>query len=38
MRHLSDYYGLTEKLKVGEVTNMYDIGETMAKASKVVKP
>lgn len=33
-----NYYGLTEKLAVGEVTNMYDIVETMAKASKVVKP
>ena len=33
-----NYYGLTEKLKVGEVTNMYDIVETTAKASKVVKP
>ena len=33
-----NYYGVTEKLKVGEVTNMYDIVETMAKASKVVKP
>ena len=33
-----NYYGLTEKLKVCEVTNMYDIVETMAKASKVVKP
>jgi len=33
-----NYYGLTERLKVGEVTNMYDIVETMAKASKVVKP
>ena len=33
-----NYYGLTEKLKVGEATNMYDIVETMAKASKVVKP
>ena len=33
-----NYYGLTEKLKVGEETNMYDIVETMAKASKVVKP
>ena len=33
-----NYYGLTEKLQVGEVTNMYDIVETMAKASKVVKP
>ena len=33
-----NYYGLTEKLKVGEVTHMYDIVETMAKASKVIKP
>ena len=33
-----NYYGLTDKLLVGEVTNMYDIVETMAKASKVVKP
>ena len=33
-----NYYGLTEKLCVGEVTNMYDIVETMAKASKVIKP
>ena len=33
-----NYYGLTDKLKVGEVTNMYDIVETLAKASKVVKP
>ena len=32
------YYGLTEKLCVGEVTNMYDIVETMAKASRVIKP
>ena len=33
-----NYYGLTEKLQVGEVTNMYDIVETMTKAFKVVKP
>ena len=33
-----NYYGLTEKLQVGEVTNMYDIVETLAKAGKVVKP
>lgn len=33
-----NYYGLTEKLCVGEVTNMYDIVEIMAKASKVIKP
>ena len=33
-----NYYGLTEKLKGGEGTNMYDIVETMAKASKAIKP
>ena len=33
-----NYYGLTDKLQVGEVTNMYDIVETLAKAPKVVKP
>lgn len=33
-----NYYGLTDKLEVGEVTNMYDITETLAKAGKVVKP
>ena len=33
-----NFYGISDKLQVGEVTNMYDIVETMAKASKVVKP
>ena len=33
-----NYYGITEKLQVGTVTNMYVIAETMAKADKVVKP
>lgn len=33
-----NYYGLTDKLKVGEVTNMYDIVETLQKASKVIRP
>ena len=33
-----DYYGLKEKLKVGTVTNMYSIVETMAKAGRIVKP
>lgn len=33
-----NYFGLTEKLQVGEVTNMYDIAETLSKAGKVVKP
>ena len=33
-----NHYGLTEKLAVGSVTNMYVIAETMAKAGKVVRP
>lgn len=33
-----NHYGLTEKLQVGEVTNMYVIAETMAGASKIIKP
>lgn len=33
-----NYYGLSEKLKVGEVTNMYSIVEAMAGASKIIRP
>ena len=33
-----DFYGLKDKLKVGEVTNMYDIVSTMEEASLVIKP
>lgn len=33
-----NHYGLTEKLKVGNVTNMYDIVEKMTQASRIVKP
>lgn len=33
-----DFYGIKEKLCVGTVTNMYDIVETMEKASKIIKP
>lgn len=33
-----NHYGLTDSLKVGEVTNMYVIAETMAGASKLIKP
>lgn len=33
-----DYYGLKDKLAVGSVTNMYNIVETQAKASKIIKP
>ncbi|MCI1721472.1 MAG: sulfurtransferase-like selenium metabolism protein YedF [Lachnospiraceae bacterium] len=32
------HYGLSEKLKVGTVTNMYTITETMTRASKIIKP
>ena len=31
-------FGDSEKLKVGEVTNMYEIAETMSKASLIVSP
>lgn len=31
-----DYYGLKEKLKVGDITNMYTIVDTMKSASKVI--
>lgn len=33
-----NYYGLTEKLAVGEVTNMYVIAEKMTKAGLIIKP
>ena len=33
-----NYYGLTDKLAVGTVTNMYSIVETLAAADKVIKP
>ena len=33
-----NYYGLTEKLAVGGVTNMYAIVETLANAGKVIQP
>lgn len=33
-----NYYGLTEKLQVGSVTNMYTIVEKMTAADKVIKP
>lgn len=33
-----NHYDLTDKLQVGEVTNMYVIAETMAGASKIIKP
>lgn len=33
-----NHYGLTDQLKVGEVTNMYVIAEKMTQASLIVKP
>lgn len=33
-----NHYGLTEKLAVGSVTNMYVIAEKMTNASKVIRP
>lgn len=33
-----DYYGLTDKLQVGSVTNMYSIVEKMTQAGLIVKP
>ncbi|MGN0070997.1 MAG: sulfurtransferase-like selenium metabolism protein YedF [Atopobiaceae bacterium] len=33
-----NYYGLEDKLKVGTVTNMYSIAETLAQATQVVRP
>jgi len=33
-----DFYGLKEKVKVGVVTNMYTIAQTLLEAERVVKP
>ena len=33
-----NYYGLTERLAVGSVSNMYTIAETLAGAGKVIRP
>lgn len=33
-----NYYGLSEKLGVGTVTNMYDIAERMTNATLIIKP
>ncbi|ETA80123.1 sulfurtransferase-like selenium metabolism protein YedF [Youngiibacter fragilis] len=33
-----NFYGITEKLGVGSVTNMYVIAEKQMKAAKIVKP
>lgn len=33
-----DHYGLSDKLKIGSVTNMYAIVEKMTQASLIIKP
>ena len=33
-----NHYGLTDKLKVGEVTNMYVIAEKLSQADLIIKP
>jgi len=33
-----NYYGLADKLRVGQVTNMYSIAEKLAGAAKVIRP
>lgn len=33
-----NYYGLTDQLTVGGITNMYTITEKMAQAGKIIKP
>lgn len=33
-----NYYGLTDKLAVGAVTNMYDIVEKLDSAAHIIKP
>ena len=33
-----NFYGLTEKLQVGEVTNMYDIVDMQMKAARIIRP
>lgn len=33
-----NYYSLTEKLRVGEVTNMYVIAEKLMQADLIVRP
>ncbi len=33
-----DYYGLKEKLKVGLISNMYDIAKTLFEADRLIRP
>ena len=32
-----EYYGLTDKLKIGQATNMYDTVASLLSAGKVIK-
>jgi selenium metabolism protein YedF len=33
-----DYYGLKEKLRVGKISNMYDIAESLLGADRIIRP
>ena len=33
-----EFFGLKEELKVGSITNMYDIVERQEQAAKIIKP
>ena len=33
-----DFYGLKEKLKVGKISNMYDIAQSLMEADRLVRP
>ena len=33
-----NFYGIAEKLRVGQVSNMYDIAQTMADSGLVIRP
>ena len=33
-----NYYGLSGKLAVGNVTNMYDIAEKLSGAASIIRP
>jgi selenium metabolism protein YedF len=33
-----DFYGLKEKIRVGRISNMYDITQTLLDADRVIRP
>jgi selenium metabolism protein YedF len=33
-----DFYGLKQKLKVGVVSNMYDIAQSLLEADRLIRP